>query len=168
MSLKCRTPTNTQRCSGLEICLESSNRPIELATWHNCNASQDLSRAAASNQKMSQIKLGLCAGCRAATIVEKALPTSCPNAFDESWRGLPCLSKSTLTSLSWTAGSGHGVKTMPGGNTPSHPIWTLWRAPWVVPYGRVSIDCYRGALGWLQTCTNMGLRRHLYVTVVPH
>ena len=92
---KCCTPTNTQRCSSLEICLESSSRPIELATWHNCNASQDLSRAAASNQKISQIELGPCAGCRAATIVEKALPMSCPNAFDESWRGLPCLSKST-------------------------------------------------------------------------
>ena len=30
-----------------------------------------------------------------------------------------------LTSLSWTAGSGHGVITMPGGNTSPHPIWTL-------------------------------------------
>ena len=30
-----------------------------------------------------------------------------------------------LTYLSWTAGSSHGVKTMPGGNTSPHPIWTL-------------------------------------------
>ena len=51
-----------------------------------------------------------------------------------------------LTSLSWTAGCSHGVKAVPGGNTSPHPIWTPWRAPWVGPHGRVSIDCYRAAL----------------------
>ena len=45
----------------------------------------------------------------------------------------------------------------------------VWRAhAWVGPHGRVSIDCYRGAPDWLQTCTDMGLRLHLYVTVVLH
>ena len=46
-------------------------------------------------RKSARLNLAPCAGCRAATIVEKALPTSCPNAFDESWRGSPCFSKST-------------------------------------------------------------------------
>ena len=51
---------NTQRCSRLEICLESSCRPTELATWHsNCSTSRELSAAAVSNQIISQIKLGL-------------------------------------------------------------------------------------------------------------
>ena len=64
---KCGTPINTQRCSGLEIYLESPCRPTELATWRNCYTSQELPRAAASNQKISQIKPGPSAGCRAKT-----------------------------------------------------------------------------------------------------
>ena len=88
-------PINTQRCSDFEICLESSSRPTEFATWHYCNASQDLSPAAAPNQKISQIKPGPYAGCRATTIVKKTIPESCSNAFGESWRGVPYLSKPT-------------------------------------------------------------------------
>ena len=48
------------------------------------------------------------------------------------------------------------------------PNLDLSKGTRVGPHGNVSIDCYRVALGWLQTCINMGLWRHLYVTVVPH
>ena len=56
-------------------------------------------------------------------MVEKSF-ASCSNAFGESWRDVSYLkinARQGLTSLSWTAGSGHGVKTMPGGNTINDP-----------------------------------------------